>query len=162
MMKHITTFIQSPVTLNHLQPIMRVNTTFGEEVKFYVYNKYQVAYGRALGIRYLTTIFCVQIFIPRKRNLHGSDMSNVNIWKGFHTIMHYELSRSEMRSVDQTNQRCSNEREPPNLSQCLVEYLEAKTNCSFQLHWSDKVKTKCNLSRADGIWNTSDSHFPNG
>ena len=103
----------------------------------------------------------LQIFIPRKRNLHGSDMSNVNIWKEAHTIMHYELSRSEMRSVDQTNQRCSDEREAPNFSKCLVEYLEAKTNCSFQLHWSDKVKTKCNLSRADSIWNTSDSQWVN-
>ena len=49
-MKHKTTIIDDNPEI-FLQPIMRVNTTFVKEVKLYVYNKYQVAYG----IRYLTT-----------------------------------------------------------------------------------------------------------
>ena len=85
--------------------------------------------------------------------MHGSDMDIINTgFDGSHTIMSYELSMSEMRAVDQINQRCSDEEEPPNLSKCLVESIESRTNCSLQLLWSDKDKEKCNVSRTDDVW----------
>ena len=85
--------------------------------------------------------------------MYGSDMINVNFEKGKETRMLYDLSMTEMRAVDQPNQRCSNDEEPPNLSRCLVESIESITNCSLQLHWFDESKEKCNVTRNDGIWN---------
>jgi hypothetical protein len=88
-----------------------------------------------------------QVYIPNTNNLHGNNIQKIEFTrKDKSYFADVDLARTELKSFDQSGERCEMTTKKLDTSACITKFLDDKLGCKFPFYKSTSLKSNCNTS----------------